>query len=264
MHTFKSLALFLLLTPLAAQPLIVAHRGASHDAPENTLPAFQLAWKQNADAIEGDFHLTRDGEIICLHDTDTQRTSGTKLIAKDSTLEQLRQLDVGRWKSPQFTNTRIPTFAEVAATVPNGKKFYIEIKCGPEIIPNLLQEIRTARLKPDQVTVISFNADVLRELKRRDRTVRTFWLSSFGKNNPLDPSMDQILKTLRTIHADGFSSKADPRLTAEFLAPLKTHGFEYHCWTVDDPAIARTFLTIGALSITTNRPDFLREALTDD
>ena len=66
----------------AAEPFLVAHRGASHDAPENTLPAFELAWKQGADAIEGDFHLTKDGKIVCLHDYDTKRVSGTKLVAK--------------------------------------------------------------------------------------------------------------------------------------------------------------------------------------
>ena len=57
----------------AAEPFLVAHRGASHDAPENTLPAFELAWKQGADAIEGDFHLTSDGKIVCIHDFDTKR-----------------------------------------------------------------------------------------------------------------------------------------------------------------------------------------------
>jgi len=254
--------LCLFLTPLAAEPFIVAHRGASHDAPENTLPAFELAWEQGADAIEGDFHLTRDGRIICLHDADTKRTAGVKFIAKNSTLEELRTLDVGRWKDRRFAGTRIPTFSEVAATVPAGKAFYIEIKCGPEIVPTLLGELRTSRLKPEQITVISFNADVLREIKQRDRTVRTFWLSGFSRINPLDPSMDQILETLRSTQADGFSSKADPRLTSDFLAPLRTHTFEYHCWTIDDPAVARKFLTLGARSITTNRPATLRKALT--
>lgn len=66
----KWIPLLLLITPLAAESLIVAHRGASEDAPENTLPAFELAWEQGADAIEGDFHLTADGHVICLHDKD--------------------------------------------------------------------------------------------------------------------------------------------------------------------------------------------------
>jgi len=74
-------------------PLIVAHRGASHDAPENTIPAFQLAWQQKADAIEGDFYLTRDNEIVCIHDRTTKRYSDRDLVVAESTLEELRQLD---------------------------------------------------------------------------------------------------------------------------------------------------------------------------
>lgn len=70
--------------------------------------------------------------------------------------------------------------------------------------------------------------------------------------------MERLLETLRAIGADGFSSKTDPRVTADFLAPLGVHGFEYHCRTVDDPAMARKFVTLGERSITTNRPGFLR------
>ncbi|MEX0742204.1 MAG: glycerophosphodiester phosphodiesterase family protein, partial [Phycisphaeraceae bacterium] len=102
--------------------------GASHDAPENTLPAFELAWEQGADAIEGDFHLTSDGKIVCIHDFDTQRVSGSERIVKSSTLEELRALDAGAWLDPKWKDIRMPTFAEVAATVPAGKMFYIEVK----------------------------------------------------------------------------------------------------------------------------------------
>ena len=65
---------------------LIAHRGASHDAPENTLAAFRLAWEQGADGIEGDFRLSRDGEIICLHDATTRRTAGIDLVVADATL----------------------------------------------------------------------------------------------------------------------------------------------------------------------------------
>ncbi len=114
----------LLVLPTQASPFLVAHRGASAEAPENTLPAFELAWKQGADAIEGDFHLTSDGRIACFHDYDTKKITGRKLIVKTSTFEQLQSLDVGKWKNRRFAGTRIPAFAEVAAGIPAGKKFY--------------------------------------------------------------------------------------------------------------------------------------------
>ncbi len=100
---------------------VIAHRGASFNAPENTLAAFRLAWQQGADGIEGDFYLTDDGEIVCLHDSDTGRTGDRKLSVGQSTLEQLRTVDVGISKGEKFRGERIPTLAEVLAVVPAGQ-----------------------------------------------------------------------------------------------------------------------------------------------
>ncbi|MDP6721144.1 MAG: glycerophosphodiester phosphodiesterase family protein, partial [Pirellulaceae bacterium] len=93
--------------------LIVAHRGASYDAPENTLAAFRLAWRQGADGIEGDFYLTKDGQIVCIHDADTKRTAGVSRQVAKSTLAELRELDVGRWKDEEFAGERMPTLQQV-------------------------------------------------------------------------------------------------------------------------------------------------------
>ena len=87
---------------VAEDSMITAHRGASDDAPENTLAAFRLAWQQGADAIEGDFRLSGDGVVVCIHDADTARTCGVKLPVADTPLARLRQLDYGRWKGEGF------------------------------------------------------------------------------------------------------------------------------------------------------------------
>ncbi len=245
----------------AAEPFIVAHRGASHDAPENTLPAFELAWKQGADAIEGDFHLTSDGKIVCLHDYDTKRVSGIKKVVKDSTLAELQALDAGAWFKPEWKGTKLPTLRDVIATIPAGKKFYLEVKCGPEIVPAMLEDLAASGLKTEQLVVITFNAPVIAELKKLKPEYKACWLSSFEKNSPLDPGTDEVLATVRKIKADGFSSKADERLDSAFVKTIRDAGIEYHCWTVDDAATAKRFLDLGAMSITTNRPAFLREAL---
>ena len=78
-----------------AKPLIVAHRGSSFERPENTLPAFELAWEQGADAIEGDFLLTKDKQIVCIQDHSTKHLANRNLVVGESTLEELRELDVG-------------------------------------------------------------------------------------------------------------------------------------------------------------------------
>src|SRR3954447_1104654 len=81
---------------------IVAHRGESADAPENTMAAFRLAWERKDDAIELDVHLTRDEVLLVSHDADTARTTGIAKVIKDSTMEELRALDAGRWKGPRW------------------------------------------------------------------------------------------------------------------------------------------------------------------
>src|SRR5262245_44104514 len=83
---------------------IVAHRGASHAAPENTLPAVRLAFEEGADFVEGDYWLTRDEQIVCLHDEDTRRTAPKQpnRRVQESTLAELRSLDVGAWKDGKF------------------------------------------------------------------------------------------------------------------------------------------------------------------
>src|SRR6478752_5983209 len=116
---------------------IVGHRGASYDAPENTVASVKLAWEQKADAAEFDVYRTKDGKIVVIHDKDTKRTAGgvNKVVA-ESTLAELRALDVGKWKGEKYAGERIPTLAEVLATVPAGKKVFIEVKPGPEVVPD--------------------------------------------------------------------------------------------------------------------------------
>ena len=93
------------LNAYASNPMIVAHRGSSHQAPENTLPAFELAWEQGADAVEGDFLLTGDGKIVCFHDKDTKRLTGLKLeVAKTS----FADLQNWMWGNGKMKNSAVP------------------------------------------------------------------------------------------------------------------------------------------------------------
>ena len=77
---------------------IIAHRGSSYDAPENTLPAVNLAWSQNSDAVEVDVHLTKDNYLVVIHDNDTERTGGIKKRIRETNLIDLQNIDVGNWK----------------------------------------------------------------------------------------------------------------------------------------------------------------------
>lgn len=255
-----------LITPAFAgeRPVIVAHRGASHDAPENTMAAFELAWEQGADAIEGDFHLTADGQIVCMHDHNAKRTAGVDRALATMTLAEVQQLDVGRWKHERFAGQHPPTLEQVLASLPPGKRFYIEIKCGPEIMPELVRVLSSARERWDDLRIISFNRDVVTAAKKALPQIRTFWLTDFKTDDAgvYRPSLDEVLDTLRKTGADEIGARGVPEhVTESFIGRLKAEGYNVHVWTIDDPAVARTFAGRGADSITTNRPAFIREAL---
>lgn len=250
--------------PAVAQ-LIVAHRGASAEAPENTLGAFQLAWEQGADAIEGDCYLTADSKIVFTHDDTTERVSGIKLTVSATSLGKLRTLDVGSWKDPKFSQERMPTLEEICATVPAGKVFFIEVKCGPEIVPQLQAAVSGSRLENSQIVIISFNREVIQSAKRALPDIQCYWLFQFRQDKTDGhwyPSTESVIATARRIGADGVDLKANMQLVdREFVTACHQAGLSMHAWTVDDPAVAVQLRDLGFASITTNRPGFLRKAM---
>ncbi|MGF1585073.1 MAG: glycerophosphodiester phosphodiesterase [Bacteroidales bacterium] len=260
-------AVIMVLSGCAAEntrPFIVAHRGASHDAPENTIPAFLLAWEQGADAIEGDFFLTKDGEIVCFHDANTRRLSGKDMLVSNATLEELRLLDVGTWKGQQWEGTGMPTLAEVFQLVPDDKKIFVEIKSGTEIMTKLYDEIDNSGLRTDQIVIISFNSEVIREIKLNRPEHKAYWLSGLTRddNGQISPGIETIIETLDATLADGFSSHY-LHVSDEYIARIKAEGYEYHVWTVNDPEIAADLWQRGILSVTTDLPGLTREYFED-
>jgi glycerophosphoryl diester phosphodiesterase len=242
------------------KPLIVAHRGASFVAPENTLPAFELAWEQGADAIEGDFLLTKDNQIVCIHDKTTKRLTEQNLAVAESTLEQLKTLDVGSWKNKKYTGTQIPTISEVFATVPNGKNLFVEVKCGPEIITYLIKEIQKSDLKMDQVRLICFNKEVIKVFKEAMPAYKAYWLTGFKKKNgSWNPSLEEVLVTLKACKADGLDSQHT--IPPEFSEAVLGAGFEWHAWTINDLVTAERLAKRNIYSITTDRPKLIGSGL---
>lgn len=236
---------------------IVAHRGASFDAPENTVSAMKLAWEQGADGAEFDIYLTRDGKIVACHDKDLKRTAGSERLIVASTLDDLRKLEVGSWKNPKFAGEKIPTLAEMLATVPKGKKVYIEVKCGPEIVPELLRELTAADLPPALTPVICFNSNVIAAVKKARPALPSYWLVDVKK----EPNVDKVIQTARTIRADGLDLSAKPELTKDYAARIKAAGFRLDVWTVNDVEVAKRMIDLGVQGLTTDRPAWLREQL---
>lgn len=241
--------------------LIIGHRGASRDAPENTLASFRLAFEQGADGVEADFRLTGDGAIVCLHDPSTARTAGVDLVAERAALADLRALDAGLWKGEAWRDERIPTLDEVLGALPEGKMLFVELKSGPEIIPPLAEVLRSAGTPAAQVLFLSFDAAVIRELKARLPGYRACWLTDYRWRGAWRPSPEEVLATLASSGADGLASRDRAVLDAAVVQKVRERGLELHVWTVDSRQAAARLVELGVDSIMTNRPGWLRAAL---
>ena len=249
-------------TPSSRKVEWAAHRGESFLAPENTMAAVNLAWKLGADAVEFDVHLTKDGKLAVCHDKDLKRTGGQKLVIAESALEELQKLDVGRWKGEQFAGERVVAIDEVLATVPEGKRLFIEVKVGPEAVPALVEAVRRSGKKPARLAVISFNAETIREAKRKLPELKMYYLADQKQDKQTGkwaPPLDEVLRTAQEIRADGVDVAAKPPVDAAFVRKAKEAGLEVYVWTVDDPDLARRMAGLGVDGITTNRAAWLRE-----
>lgn len=247
---------------------IVAHRGASFDAPENTLAAQMLAWSQNADAVETDLRLTKDGKILVIHDATFKRTAGGREVpVLDLTFDEARALDAGAWKAPHFQGEKLPSLDEQLAAMPTGKRLFIELKVGPEIVPELARSLTRASVDERHVTIISFNFDTLREVRRQLPRLPTQFLvgyrspeASKTESKP-QPSLDDVIARALAGNFTGLDLQHTWPLGPNELKKIRDAGLELHVWTVDDPVIAQRWIGLGVKSITTNRPGWLREKL---
>jgi len=252
-------------TEMTFSTLLIAHRGASREAPENTQAAFDLAWQQGADGIEADFRLTRDGRVVCLHDAGTGRTAGVDLAVADASLDELRRLDIGSWKGARWQGERIVTLEGVLARLPAAKRLFIELKSGPEIIEPLRQILAAADGPVEQLRLLTFDNRLVALLKQQLPGMRVCLNLDYRwslRTRSWSPSRAEIPAVLEQCGADGLSSRAHALLDAPLVAELQRSGKEIHVWTVDSVRSAGHYRDLGVDSIMTNRPGWLRSRLT--
>ena len=251
-----SVLIILAMNQVTAQNVvIIAHRGASFEAPENTLASVNLAWEQNTDAVEIDVYLSKDNKIMVIHDKDTKRTAGEKLVVKESMASDLRKLDVGSFKSPDYQGEKIPFLSEVIETIPEGKKLIVEVKCGTEILP-FLKESFIKSGKIDQLVIISFDFDVVAGAKKIMPEVSAYWLhfNLAGEYNT------KWIEKAREADLDGLNFR-HKGISEEYIKSVHDANMEIYAWTVDDPEEAAKLFGFGIDGITTNRPGWMRKEL---
>lgn len=246
---------------------IIAHRGESADAPENTLAAFRLAWERRDTTIELDVHLTSDDQLIVAHDPDAKRICSVDKKFRSMSLAEAQKLDAGSWKGPEWKAEKVPTLAECLATIPTDGRCFLEIKEGPEAVPAVVKAVNAAGKKPGQLVIISFNALTVAAAKRDLPDIKAYYLSSFKKDKAtglFTPTVDELIVKAKASRADGLNLSHQGPLDRDGVQKIKAAGLVCMVWTVDDPVIAKRFVEYGVDGVTTNKAAWMRKQLGPD
>lgn len=257
---------------------VIAHRGASWEAPEHTPAAWDLALEQGADWIEQDLQLTRDGVLVVLHDDSLDRTArgptgACSGLVRDRSWEELQRCDVGSWFNDSFpdrartryTGQRIPSLDQVLTRyAARGARFYVETK-SPEAAPgmedSLVALLGRHRLAgpgaaPGRVMVQSFSFASLERMHRLDPSIPLVYL--VGDSIPAD-SLRPVLRRVAAI-ARGIGPSRRV-ITARLVRAAQDEGLAVHVYTVNDEAVMRFMLGLGVDGMFTDRPALLRQVL---
>lgn len=256
----------LLMLPFVSAALhateIVAHRGFSERAPENTVSAFKLAWDQGSDACELDLYLTKDGEIAVLHDADTKRTTKVAGLVKEKTLAELQTLDAGSWKSETYKGEKIPSLKESLDTMPLGKKrFFLEVKCGPEVVPVMAKQLQKWRVRGAQLCIIAFDREVAKQAKKALPWMKVYRLSSEKTKDKKPVDLTQLIADTKADGLDGLDLGLKWKWDDALVRQVRAAGLELYVWTVNKPADVKRLAALGVDGITTDDPVMVREAL---
>ena len=241
---------------LAAVPdytTLICHRGESVDAPENTLPAYQMAVSRGF-GFECDIYLSADKRVFTFHDSTLTRTTGganNKSCAEAYWEGEIENLDVGswgQWAGSQYAGTRPALLEEVLELAVDGRYIYVEVKPGAEIVP-YIKEIFDAQTNatPANTLFISFNENSCKALKQQMPDYKVFLLKSGSMTSA------NLITKLQTLGVDGVShAYSSSVVTAEFISAIRSAGFEFHVWTSDDLDTALEAFGRGAQTVTTN------------
>jgi glycerophosphoryl diester phosphodiesterase len=230
--------------------LVIAHRGASGHAPENTLAAFRKAVSLGAAFIETDLQLSRDARFVAIHDATVDRTTGGSGAVHNLTLAELRQLDAGSWFGSEFAGERIPTLEEIFAfSKKHDVVFYLELKPGGSWGGEhaLISALRESGEIPRTV-VISFDTAILESVRKLEPTLMTGVLYEGQIDRPVDRAVE--------IGARQVAVRGD-LVTPALLTEARKKDLQVVCWTVNQPAHMRLLIDAGVDGIMSDYPDRL-------
>jgi glycerophosphoryl diester phosphodiesterase len=228
--------------------MVIAHRGASSYAPENTLAAFDLAIRMGVHHIELDVHCTSDGHIVVIHDDTVNRTTNGAGPVTSYTLAALQELDAGSWFGDSYAGERIPTFAEVLKRYTGRVHIHTEIKGhSASLVPRTADLVRQYGMV-GQVTITSFQQMRLEEMRTYAPEFPTGWL--VGEVN------EAIITQARALGLTQLCPNAKT-VTSELVRRLHAEGFVVRAWGVATEELMQQVVIAGADGMTVNFPDKL-------
>jgi glycerophosphoryl diester phosphodiesterase len=245
------LVLVMVATTRRNQPVvIIAHRGSSETAPENTLAAFRLAVEQRADFIEFDVQESADGEVIVVHDSDLMKVGGSPLKVWEATAAQLRAVDIGSRTAPQFSSERVPTLAETLAVSKGGSRVIVELKSygHDQRLEERVVEIVEAAGMVDDSVFMSLDHDMVRKIKQ----LRPSWRAGV--------LVAKAIGDLTSLGAD-FLAVESRVATRAFVRQAHRAGQDVYVWTVNDPAWMLRAMSNGVDGLITDKPDLARRVV---
>jgi glycerophosphoryl diester phosphodiesterase len=238
---------------------VIAHRGFSGKAPENTIAAVEMAIEAGAHMVEVDVTMTADDHVICLHDETLDRTTNGRGRPTDITLEEIRKLDAGSWFSARFSEERVPTLAEVFDAVKGRVLVNVEIK--PEAVDHGIVPLIAALIADhglhDQVVVSSFAPEALRRIKLADPDVFTASLFNSELHSGKDP-----LEIMLEVGSRGFNISGK-RLTPEIIDRCHRSDIPVAVYTVNEVSELLLLDEMGVDAIFTDHPDRMLNALSE-
>lgn len=228
--------------------MVIAHRGASSYAPENTVAAFDLAIQQGASHLELDVHSTADGHVVVVHDETLDRTTNGSGPVTGHTLAALTALDAGSWFDARFAGERIPTLGAVLDRYRTRAHIHVEIKGHSADLSQRTVDLVRRHGMADQVTVTSFQSTKLEETRAYAPELPTGWLVARVS--------DGVIAQARTRRLTQLCPRADT-VTPDLVRRLHAEGFVVRAWGVATEDLMRQVVIAGADGMTVNFPDKL-------
>lgn len=237
------------------RPLVIAHRGAAGEAPENTIGAFRLALEQGCDAIELDIHLSADGELIVCHDYTIDRTTTGSGKIREMTVKELKQVDAGRKFHEKYAGERIPLLEEVFDLVPAEIMINVEIKHAyDDQVPPRLVELMAKKNRLHNVVVSSFDHKCLYRVKQiaPEAKIGLLYLSNFVSHRAVAETVGLPVYSLHPHYKF---------IDRENIEDAVAHGLQVYPYTIDNEAEMRQAISDGVTGIITDYPGKLRRLL---